>query len=203
MGSLVTTDASKIRVLDHAEIVRPSLDVLNSYDRFPITILLDNIRSAQNVGSILRTADAVRAREVVMTGITPDATHKGALKASLGAEQSVPWRVESDPERFLREFKRSGGTVAILEITDSPTLIESINTQVFPICMIVGSEIKGVSESLVRQAHMALEIPQFGFKQSLNVSVATGIALYQLLQTYFRLHPDERPPLSSGIQNEI
>ncbi|GMQ80950.1 MAG: TrmH family RNA methyltransferase [Rhodothermia bacterium] len=173
-----------MRKLKHEEIERPSLDELHLKERHPIAVLLENIRSAQNVGSILRTADAVRAASVTMAGVTPDGSHKGVHKSALGAQDAVPWDVAPSAILVAESARKSGITLIALEITDEPTRLADISDEIFPALLMVGNELSGLSSELVDLADYALEIPQYGFKQSLNVSVATGIALYGLLDLY-------------------
>jgi tRNA G18 (ribose-2'-O)-methylase SpoU len=177
-----------LRKLGHDEINRATPEELKELPRCPVTVLLDNIRSAYNVGAIIRTADAIRAKEVVLSGITPDAGHKGVLKAALGAQDSVPLRRVDDASVFLEEFALRAGSIVVLEITSAPTFIEDLPGSVFPLCIVIGNEVRGVSEGIIEMAEYALEIPQYGMKQSLNASVAAGIALYGLLRRLKETH---------------
>lgn len=173
-----------MRKLKHEEIERASLDGLRIKERHPIAVLLENIRSAQNVGSILRTADAVLAERVTMAGVTPDGLHKGVHKSALGAEDAVPWDAVASAVSMAENAKKNGITLIALEITDEPTHMVDLSTDLFPALLMVGNELSGLSSELIHLADLALEIPQYGFKQSLNVAVATGIALYGLLDVY-------------------
>lgn len=173
-----------MRKLKHEEIERCSLDELALKERYPFSVLLENIRSAQNVGSILRTADAVLAARVTMAGVTPDGEHKGVHKSALGAQDAVPWEISSSALSVVERARGNGITIIALEITDQPTRITELSEDIFPALLIVGNELSGLSPELLELADFALEIPQYGFKQSLNVSVATGIALYGLLDLY-------------------
>lgn len=173
-----------MRKLKHEEIKRCSLDELALKDRYPFSVLLENIRSAQNVGSILRTADAVRAARVTMAGVTPDGEHKGVHKSALGAQDAVPWETSPSALSAVESARENGITIIALELTDQPTRLAEISEDIFPALLMVGNELSGLSAELLELADFALEIPQYGFKQSLNVSVATGIALYGLLDLY-------------------
>jgi 23S rRNA (guanosine2251-2'-O)-methyltransferase len=145
---------------------------------------LHNIRSAHNVGSALRTADGAFIQEVLISGFTPTPDHKSVYKTSLGAQDFVPWRLLPDPKEYLQELKLSGYTVAALELTDRPTPIENLQPSSFPMCLIAGNEVDGVDESLMGMCDFAFEIPQYGAKQSLNVSVAVGIVLFDLIRQF-------------------
>jgi tRNA G18 (ribose-2'-O)-methylase SpoU len=173
-----------MRKLEHAEIVRPSLEELSRLERFPIYVILDDIRSAHNVGSILRTADAVRAQHVYLCGVTPDGTHRGVHKSALGAQDAVPWSHHARASEVAVKLGAEGVRLIALEHTDSPENIESIRPEQFPVALMLGNEVDGLSEDLVRLSDCALEIPQYGIKQSLNVSVAAGVALFGLLTRF-------------------
>lgn len=173
-----------MRKLAHQEIPRLSEDELESAERHPVVLLLENIRSAHNVGSIFRTADALRIDRIILAGFTPDPGHKGVRKAALGAGEYVPWTRSDDPTDLIGRLSADGYTVASLEITDSPTDPRELTEAHFPLILIVGNEIEGVSERLLGRSDIALELPQFGAKQSLNVSVAAGVALYDVVRAY-------------------
>ena len=175
-----------MKKLAHAEIPRMSPSELMKSDRFPITLLLENIRSAHNVGSLIRTADAIRAQRVILGGVTAPASHRGVHKSALGAQDVVPWEHVQDPLALVDEARAKGTTVIGLEITDSPTDLDTLSKEIFPIMLVVGNEVDGISDELLSRCHHAIEIPQYGMKQSLNVSVAGGIALYDLLRIYLR-----------------
>lgn len=173
-----------MRKLPSDEIVRPSPDALETLPRHPIDVVLDNIRSAYNVGSIFRTADAARIRHVYITGYTPTPEHRSIPKTALGAEHTVPWSHAPDAVALLDQLRADGVTLAALEQTDSPTLIGAINPAQFPLAFVLGNEVKGVQQSLLDRCDFALEIPQYGAKHSLNVSVAFGIAAYGLVERW-------------------
>jgi len=173
-----------MRKLRHAEIRRPTLEELGDLRRFPISVVLDDIRSAHNVGSVLRTADAVRAEHVYLCGLTPPGEHRGVHKSALGAQDSVPWTSVTDVVSLARTLKSSGSRLIALEHTDRPGDLQTLSPADYPVCLLVGNEVEGLKDELVALSDFALEIPQFGVKQSLNVSVAAGIALYTLLSRY-------------------
>ncbi len=173
-----------MRKLKHSEIVRASLDELSRLERHPIAVLMENIRSAHNVGSIIRSADAIRAELVIVAGVTPDGSHKGVHKSALGAQDAVPWTHITSAVDGAMRLKIDGYTMVALEHTDESIPIDALPHLDFPLCLMVGNEISGLSDDLIKLADVAIEIPQFGLKQSLNVSVAAGIALYRLLESY-------------------
>jgi tRNA G18 (ribose-2'-O)-methylase SpoU len=152
-------------------------------DRFPLFTLLDNIRSLYNVGAIFRTADAVRLSKLYLTGITASPPRKEIDKTALGAVNTVPWEYQSDALILIQELKQTGIRIVVLEHTsDSQPYNEFQPT--YPLCLVVGNEVFGVQEKLVELADAAIEIPMYGSKQSLNVSIAYGIVIYQLLFKY-------------------
>jgi len=173
-----------MKQLAHDDIPRLSEDDLDTAPRHPVVLLLDRIRSAQNVGSMLRTADASGLSEVVMCGFTPDGAHKAVNKSALGAQHFVPWRKEELAKDVVQSFKDQGWTIAALEITDTPRQVSDLDLAHFPLLLIVGNEVDGVDEDLLALCDCSLELPQFGAKQSLNVSVAAGVACYDLVRHY-------------------
>lgn len=150
----------------------------------PVCVLIENVRSLHNVGSILRTADAAGIAQVVCCGITASPAHPAIHKTALGAQESVAWTYERDAVEAVRGFKSKGFTIAALELTDASTSFGTLEYQHFPLCLVVGNEVDGVSQALLDCADLALEIPQYGSKQSLNVSVACGIALFRVVDRY-------------------
>lgn len=173
--------------LPTSEIPRPSPQAVSDLPRHPVVVVLDNIRSIYNVGSIFRTSDAIRAEKIYLTGITGTPAHKHLHKTALGAQDTVPWSYHKDPAEVVEKLRSENYTIAALEITNRPTAIHEISPQEFPLCLIVGNEVSGVQAKLLAQADMAIELPQYGAKHSLNVSVAYGIASYQLVQRYRQL----------------
>ncbi len=173
-----------MRKLAHEEIRRVDPSKISTIDRHPVCVLLENIRSAHNVGAILRSADGALAAEVILAGITPDGNHKGVNKSALGAQEFVPWRRCDDAVSVVKTLRTMGYTVAALELTDTPTTSDDLTSGNFPLCLVVGNELTGISDELLAECDLALEIPQFGAKQSLNVSVALGIALFDVVRRY-------------------
>lgn len=151
-------------------------------------LILHNIRSAQNVGSIFRTADAVGVSKIYLTGYTPAPLDRfgrevgGIAKAALGAERSVSWECAKNPTRLIRRFKKEGVRVIALE--------QSTQAQDYrrarlagPTAVILGNELRGVSKALLRECDAVFHIPMRGKKESLNVSVAAGVFLFSLCES--------------------
>lgn len=173
-----------MRKLRHEEI--PRLDPTHKNDSFrhPIAVVIDNVRSLHNVGSFFRSSDGAWIEKLYLTGITATPEHQGVHKTALGAQETVPWQHEENTMTTVRRLKNEGYTIAILELTDRPTLVDEIEQDAFPLCLIVGNEVHGVQDEVLELADLAIEIPQYGAKQSLNVSVAFGIAIFDLVRRY-------------------
>lgn len=175
---------SPMRKLKTTEIARPAPEHLARTPRHPVVVVLDDIRSIYNVGAIFRTSDAARIEKLYLTGITGTPEHRALHKTALGAQDTVPWEHVRDATALVTRLKAEGYTIAVLEHTDDPTPFEAVTSADFPLCLIVGNEVQGVRDALVEGADLALEIPQYGAKQSLNVAVAYGIAVYRLLDRW-------------------
>lgn len=152
--------------------------------RHPITVVADNIRSLHNVGSIFRTSDAAWIERLILTGFTGTPDNHALHRTALGAQDTVPWTYAEDPLPVLHTLRAAGYTLAALEITDTPTRIAALEPKHFPLCLLLGNELHGVREVLMAEADLALEIPQYGTKQSLNVSVAYGVAVLGLVERF-------------------
>jgi 23S rRNA (guanosine2251-2'-O)-methyltransferase len=171
-----------MRKLTHEEISakRTTLDRIQPAHRLPVVAVVDSVRSLYNVGSIFRTSDGVLLEKLVLTGFTPKPPRKEIDKTALGATQSVPWEYVKDPTAAVRTMKNAGYTAICLEITDDVVPYYAITPHQYPLCLVVGNEITGVSKDVLAECTGAIEIPQFGIKQSLNVAVAYGIAIFEL-----------------------
>ncbi|MDD2745645.1 MAG: RNA methyltransferase [Candidatus Gracilibacteria bacterium] len=150
-----------------------------SHERY---LLLDNLRSLQNVGALFRTADGAGFSKIYLTGITPTPPRKEISKTALGAELSVPWEWYENPIEILTLLREN--SVQIIGLEQSPRSIPYteliLNSKAS--CLILGNEISGVSQSLLQFSDTIIEIPMLGIKQSLNVGTAGGICMYHLLE---------------------
>jgi len=176
------TDRIK-RTNDELKADRPTLKELKDIKRLPISILVENVRSVFNVGSIFRSADGFGAAKIYLTGYTACPPREDLSKTALGADKSVPWEYFENPIEAAKKIKKNGSDLILLEQTVTSNLIYNI-TWKFPVCFIVGNEVSGVSEKLAKEANIHAEIPMRGIKQSLNVSVATGVAGYEFARIY-------------------
>ncbi|HLF15311.1 MAG TPA: TrmH family RNA methyltransferase [Bacteroidota bacterium] len=169
-----------MRKLEHHEIAgkRFTASDLAKMERFPIYALLDDIRSLYNVGSIFRTADGARVARLILAGYTPSPPRKEIDKTALGATATVPWEYVSDPLEAIASLKRDGVKICLVEHTDISRPYDSLRAGDFPVCLVVGNEITGIRKEIVGAADMAIDIPMYGMKQSLNAAVAFGIAVF-------------------------
>ncbi len=150
--------------------------------RLPIYGLLDNIRSLYNVGSIFRTSDGALVSGLFLCGYTPTPPRKEIEKTALGATETVPWKYFKDANDAALAARESGAKICILEHTTASKPYYEITRMDLPLCLVVGNELTGVSPEIMRMADIAVEIPMYGTKQSLNAAVAYGIALYDLVR---------------------
>ncbi len=173
-----------MRKLTHDEIsaTRKTAEELTSVKRNPVYGLCDNIRSIFNVGAIFRSSDGALVEKLFLTGYTPFPPRKEIEKVALGATETVPWEYRKDPAEAIHELKSAGVKIAVLELTDISRPIWSVKKEEFPVCIVAGNELTGVSKGIIDLADTALEIPMMGMKQSLNVSVAYSIAVYEMLR---------------------
>ncbi len=144
-----------------------------------IRLLAHNIRSLWNVGSFFRTGDAFGVEHVYLTGYTGTPPRKEISKTSLGADEWIPWEHVDDPIALLRTLKDAGWTTIALELTPSAVDILAYDPPE-KVCLVLGHEVEGVSQELLAACDVAVQIPMLGKKESLNVAVATGIALHRL-----------------------
>ncbi len=182
-----------MRKLTHDEISknRSSLDNIHSVTKLPVTVLLNSIRSSYNVGSIFRTSDGAMIEKLILCGYTPhppiDENNKGnkdVLKTALGSTQSVKWEYMKNPIGAIKDLKSKGIKICALELTENSKPYSDTSLYNFPLCLVVGNEITGVSQDVLDLCDYSIEIPQYGIKQSLNVAVAYGIAIFELRKIF-------------------
>ena len=174
-----------MRKLTYQEIFssRPTTEELSELERFPCYCLIENIRSLYNVGSIFRTSDAIRSAGLYLTGYTGKPPRKEIDKTALGAVDTVPWKYFLNPLDATNELKSKKISIIALEHTDKSIPYYDFN-YTFPFCLMLGNEVDGLSQELIVQANAAIEIPMYGLKQSLNVTVAYGIIMYHVITKY-------------------
>jgi tRNA G18 (ribose-2'-O)-methylase SpoU len=174
-----------MRKLSYQEIFskRPTLAELSTKDRFPLYALCENVRSLYNVGSIFRTSDAVRLEKLYLTGYTGYPPRKEIDKTALGAVDSVEWEHFVNPLEAVRQLKNKNVSIIALEHTSKSLPYDKYEYK-FPLCLFLGNEVEGISDKLVREADASIEIPMYGLKQSLNVTVAFGVVMYYALAQF-------------------
>lgn len=174
-----------MRKLTFEEITqqRYSSDEIRLVDRFPVYVILENIRSMYNVGAMFRTSDAACIKELIICGYTARPPRKEIDKTALGATETVPWRHFPSGAEAVKYLKELGVYVIALEHCEQNENIMSIDCP-FPVGLVVGNEVDGVTQETISVCDTAAEIPMFGMKQSLNAAVAYGIAVFQLVQRF-------------------
>jgi tRNA G18 (ribose-2'-O)-methylase SpoU len=150
--------------------------------RIEIVVLLDNIRSAFNVGSIFRTSDGAGVQKLILSGITPPPDHPGTRKTALGAELHIPWEQSWNAVETCMQYKKVGYQIIVLEKSQGATSLSNLNSRISrtPVLLVIGNEINGIDPEILTLAHQVVYIPMYGMKESLNVSVAFGICVYWL-----------------------
>lgn len=167
------------RKLSMDELERPSAEAHRDRPKFPIRLVLDDVRSRHNVGSIFRTADAFGAEGIVLCGFTPQPPHREIEKSALGATLSVPWTAEPDALEAIKRSKAEGYRIVAVEQTHLAIPLNSLAMEPSePIVLVFGNELTGVSDAVIEASDTCVVIPQFGSKHSLNVSVCAGVVLW-------------------------
>ena len=175
-----------MKKLTHEEIAqnRSTLETLHTVKKLPVYVVLNSIRSNYNVGSIFRTSDGAMIEKLYLCGYTPHPPKKEILKTALGSTESVRWEYLKDPKEVILKMKKDGVKICALELTNKSLPYYQITKNDFPLCLIVGNEITGVSQELIDHCDFSIEIPQYGIKQSLNVAVAYGISIFELRKIF-------------------
>lgn len=172
-----------MKKLSMEELNRLSPEEFIRSEKMPVTVVLDNIRSLNNIGSVFRTSDAFRVECIHLCGITARPPHREIQKTALGATESVQWKYYPRTEESIQELKDAGYTIIVLEQTDGSKLLhEEVFESERKTAIVLGNEVQGVQQSVVDMADFCLEIPQMGTKHSLNVSVSAGIVLWSLFK---------------------
>jgi tRNA G18 (ribose-2'-O)-methylase SpoU len=167
------------------ELDRKTPEEFRGQNKFPSIIILDDIRSLNNVGSFFRTADAFNVEQVVLAGITACPPHKDIRKTALGATETVRWKYAENIIDEVKALKAKGYNVCAIEQTEKTTFLQEVQGfDAKPYVLIFGNEVNGVQQDLVDCADFVIEIPQFGTKHSLNVSVCAGIVLWEFCKKF-------------------
>ena len=172
-----------MRKLRNNELGRISVSTFKKTPKTPIIVVLDNIRSLNNIGSVFRTSDAFLVEKIYLYGITAKPPHRDIHKTALGATESVDWEYKKDTRTLVNDLKNQGVKVAAIEQVENSIMLDKfIPEPNKKIAIIFGNEVKGVQQEVVSESDYCIEIPQIGTKHSLNISVSCGVVLWDLYQ---------------------
>ena len=163
------------------ELTRTTTAEYKETPKLPVAVMTDNLRSAQNIGAIFRTSDALLIKEIILAGISPVPPSKEISKTALGAEQSVAWRYVKDAVEEVKRLQHQGKKIIVLEQTHDSIILQDFRIKDDEeYVLVVGNEVSGVDQKIVDLADYIIEIPMHGIKHSFNVAVSAGITLWQL-----------------------
>ncbi|MCU0374793.1 MAG: RNA methyltransferase [Chitinophagaceae bacterium] len=169
------------------QLGRASAEEAKQLPKVPVVVVLDNVRSMHNVGSIFRSADAFAIQKLYLCGYTPQPPHRDIHKTALGATESVNWAYQTSALDCINQLKTNGYNIVSVEQATgsiSPAGFTQ-NAPAYPVAIVLGNEVEGVQQAIIDLSNVVMEIPQFGAKHSLNVAVAGGIVMYELSSRYF------------------
>jgi tRNA G18 (ribose-2'-O)-methylase SpoU len=170
-----------MRKLLNSELERKTIEQFRSSQKAPVIIILDNVRSQSNVGSVFRTADAFLVEAIYLCGITARPPHREIQKTALGATESVIWKYFQSTEEAVNELKQTGYLIIAVEQAEGAIELQNINVSPDKkYALIFGHEVNGVEQSIIDMCDQCLEIPQFGTKHSFNIAISVGIVLWEL-----------------------
>jgi len=169
-----------MKKLKNKDLQRINIEEFKIAKKTPITIILDNVRSALNVGSVFRTSDAFLIEKIILCGITATPPNKEIRKAALGSTDSVNWKYVKNTTEAVQQLSKEGYHVVAIEQARKSTLLNKFELPKKPIAIILGNEVNGVSQEVIDICDEVIEIQQFGTKHSLNVSVTTGIIIWKI-----------------------
>jgi len=168
-----------MRKLKVTELNRLTEEEFKQSEKIPLVVVLDHVRSLNNVGSVFRTSDAFRVKSIFLCGITAQPPHAEIHKTALGAENSVEWHYYKDTLEAINQLKTEGYTICAIEQVENSTMLDQLKIDKDKrYAIILGNEVKGVQQEVVNASDMSIEIPQFGTKHSLNVSISAGIVIW-------------------------
>ncbi len=170
-----------MRKLRNNELNRKSIEEFKQSEKTPIVIVLDNVRSMNNIGSVFRTSDALLIESIYLCGITATPPHRDLHKTALGAEDAVHWEYFEDTQSAIEKLRENGFQIYSVEQAESSISLEQFKVESnAKYALIFGNEVKGVQQKIVNLSDGCIEIPQFGTKHSFNISVSCGIVLWDL-----------------------
>ena len=162
------------------ELNRLDLEEFKKLEKDPIVVLLNDIRSLHNIGSVFRTCDAMAVEKLYLCGITATPPHREIRKTAIGASESVNWEYQKNPIEVIKKYQKSGYQIIAVEQTDKAISLENFDWNNEKILLIFGNEVNGVDQDLINESDISIEIPQWGTKHSFNISVSAGIVLWSI-----------------------
>ncbi|KPL14290.1 MAG: RNA methyltransferase [Bacteroides sp. SM23_62] len=172
-----------MRKLDNNELNRLSIPEFKKAEKIPVVVVLDNVRSLNNIGSVFRTADAFLVDRILLCGITATPPHKDIHKTALGATESVDWKYYPETGSAIEELKEDDFYIMAVEQTEHSVSLDRFRVKRdVKYAFIFGHEIRGVSQEIVDMSDASLDIPQFGTKHSLNISVCAGMVIWEVFR---------------------
>jgi len=167
--------------LQNDELNRISADEMKLAEKVPVTIVLDNVRSLNNIGSVFRTADAFLMEQIYLCGITATPPHRDIQKTALGATETVNWNHFNSTLEAINQLKQQGYKIAAVEQTENSTFLNNFKVnRNEKWALVFGNEVSGVDQDVINCCDVVIEIPQFGSKHSLNISVSAGVVLWEM-----------------------
>ena len=170
-----------MRKLKLDELNRASVSEFKAQEKLPVVVVLDNVRSMHNVGSIFRTCDGFAVEKICLCGITGQPPHREIEKTALGATQSITWTYYADPLQAVNELRKEGYAIIAIEQAEKSIMLNEFAVEPGEkYALIFGNEVNGVSDEVMKNIDACIEIPQFGTKHSFNIVVSAGIVLWDL-----------------------
>jgi len=177
-----------MRKLKNEELERLNISEFKNAEKSPIIIVLDNIRSLNNIGSVFRTSDAFLIEKIYLCGITAQPPHNDIRKTALGSTETVNWEYQENTQDVIENLKNGNVTICSIEQAEDATMLNDFipqkNTKY---AFVFGNEVKGVQQEVVDRSDVVIEIPQFGTKHSLNISVSAGVVIWDVFSKVKRL----------------
>lgn len=175
------------RKLKNSELDRKSVEDFKQAEKTPVIIILDNVRSLNNIGSVFRTSDAFLVEKIYLCGITATPPHKDIRKTALGATETVAWEYAEDTLELVKKLRNEQVKILAVEQAENATLLNNFSPEKeTKYALVFGNEVKGVQQSVVSESDVVLEIPQFGSKHSLNIAVSVGVVTWDVVDKMMR-----------------